>query len=175
VEKHESNTPKQAGIGAHRDARGRWLPGVKQAPGPGRGYVGERSPQRSFAAYTDALREQISPELWAKKLTEACERGDMRALEYVGNRLLGMPHRAPEDTEAIRQGVQAQAQASALVVMVDGKAGGERRGSTCGREGHAREVHSEARARRRLVRGRAALVTLRPVGPRAARPEALEG
>jgi hypothetical protein len=65
VEKHEPNMPKQGGIGTHRDARGRWLPGVKQAPCPGRGYVGEKTPQHSFAAYTDALREHVSPERWA--------------------------------------------------------------------------------------------------------------
>ena len=77
--------------------------------------------QKPYAEYMDALRDQISPERWAKKLREAVDRGDPRMLEYVGNRFLGLPHRAPEDAQAIRQAVAAQAQASALVVMVDGK------------------------------------------------------
>jgi hypothetical protein len=41
------------------------------------------SPKHSFAAYTDALREHISPERWAKKLAEKCE-------QEVNGRLAGI-------------------------------------------------------------------------------------
>jgi hypothetical protein len=77
--------------------------------------------QKPYAEYTDALREVLSPEVWAKKLKERVEVGDMRAIEYAGNRLEGLPRHAPDDTAAIAA-AQAQAQASALVVVIDGKA-----------------------------------------------------
>jgi hypothetical protein len=95
-----------------RDERGRWLPGIKQAPEPGR-------PPASKPGYRDwmALREALPAEKWAKALAKKVEEGDIRAIEYAGNRLHGFPR---QQVDGLPVG-NAQASAAILQVMVDGR------------------------------------------------------
>jgi hypothetical protein len=95
-----------------RDERGRWLPGIKQAPGPGR----PPASRPGYRDWMDALREALPAEKWAKALAKKVEEGDIRAIEYAGNRLYGFPRQQVD-------GLQAGNAASAAIlqVMIDGR------------------------------------------------------